>query len=191
MRLKDISRLKVVPGDEICVVEEFLPGDGAYEDNGRVKATVTGYPSINLDLRVVEVKPLSGKTRLPSPGNLIYGFVFSVRDEYALVRIYSDVKCFKYLTTLTGILHASQASDKYVKSVYSAVKPGDVIKAKVLSEAPPYHLTIKEHQLGVVTAYCSVCGAKLIKQGNTLACPSCGSTEGRKTSLEYGILKCP
>lgn len=190
MRLKEISSLKLVPGDEICVVEEFLPGSGAYEDNGRVKATVTGYPNINFDLRVVEVRPLSSKTRLPSVGAIVYGLVYSVRDEYALVRIYSDAKCVKYLTTLTGILHASQASDKYVKNVYSIVRPGDVIKAKVLSDTPPYHLTVREQQLGVVYAYCSVCGTKLVKQGGTLACPSCGSTEGRKTSPEYGIVKC-
>ncbi|MEM4967805.1 MAG: exosome complex RNA-binding protein Csl4 [Zestosphaera sp.] len=190
MRLENISKLRLVPGDEVCVVEEFLPGRGTYEVGGRVRSAVIGYPITNLDLRIVEVKCVNDKIHLPAVGAVVYGFVISMKEDYALVKIFSDSKCVKYPTPFTGILHASQVHEKYVRSVYDFVKPGDVLKARVISESPPYHLSIRERQLGVITAYCSVCGAELVKQGNTLACPNCKTTEGRKTSPEYGSLKC-
>lgn len=190
MRLEDISKLRLVPGDEVCVVEEFLPGKGTYEVGGRVRSAVIGRPVTNLDLRIVEVKCVNDKVHLPAVGVIVYGFVASMKEDYALVKIFSDFKCVKYFTPFTGILHVSQVHDKYVKSIYEFVKPGDVLKARVISENPPYHLSIRERQLGVVAAYCSVCGAELVKQGNTLACPNCKSTESRKMSPEYGPLKC-
>ncbi|MGC8975097.1 MAG: exosome complex RNA-binding protein Csl4 [Thermoprotei archaeon] len=190
MRLEDISKLRLVPGDEVCVAEEFMPGEGTYEAGGKVRSAVIGYPVTNLDLRVVEVKRVNNKARLPGAGVVVYGFVISMKEDYALVKIFSDSKCVKYLTPFTGILHLSQVHDKYVKSIYDFIKPGDVLKARVISESPPYHLSIKERQLGVVVAYCSICGAELTKQGNTLTCPNCKNVESRKLSHEYGTLKC-
>ncbi|MEO3993316.1 MAG: exosome complex RNA-binding protein Csl4 [Desulfurococcaceae archaeon TW002] len=190
MRLKNISRLRLVPGDEVCVVEEFLPGRGTYEVEGRVRSAVIGYPVVNLDSRVVEVKCVNNKVRLPAVGVVVYGLVTSMKEDYALIKIFSDSKCVKYSTPFTGILHVSQIHDKYVKSIHDFVKPGDLLKARVVSENPPYHLSIKERQLGVAVAYCSVCGVELIKQGNVLTCPNCKSVESRKISSEYGFLKC-
>lgn len=190
MRLEDISKLRVVPGDEVCVVEEFLPGDGTYEVGGKVRSAVIGYPIANLDLRVVEVKRVNNKIHLPVVSAVVYGFVISVKEDYCLIKIFSDSKCVKYSTPFTGILHVTQVHEKYVKSMYELVKPGDVLKARVVSGNPPYHLSIKDRQLGVVVAYCSVCGTELIKEGNTLTCLNCGNTESRKLSPEYGSLKC-
>ncbi len=190
MRLEDISKLRLVPGDEVCVIEEFLPGDGAYEVEGRVRSAVIGYPVTNVDLRVVEVKRVNNKIHLPAVGTVVYGLVVSVREDYALIKILSDSRCVKYVTPFTGILHVSQVHDKYVRSLHDYIKPGDLLKARVISENPPYHVSVRERQLGVVVAYCSACGAELLKQGNTLTCPNCKSTESRKTSAEYGTLKC-
>ncbi|MEM2021101.1 MAG: exosome complex RNA-binding protein Csl4 [Zestosphaera sp.] len=190
MRLDELNKLRLVPGEEVCVLEEFLPGNGTYEHEGIVRSTIVGRPLIDLDIRVVEVRPSSNRVYMPTAGSIVYGIVSLVKDEYALARIYCDAKCRKYLTTFTGILYVSQISDMYVRSVYELVRPGDVVKAKSLSDTPPYRLTLKERQLGVVLAYCSVCGAKLVKHGNTLSCPACKSSENRKTAPEYNNIKC-
>ena len=36
----------VMPGDFLSVSEQFLPGDGAYEDDGSVKSATAGNVSI-------------------------------------------------------------------------------------------------------------------------------------------------
>ncbi|MEM0263358.1 MAG: RNA-binding protein, partial [Saccharolobus sp.] len=32
----------VLPGEEIAVIEEFIPSDGTYESNGIIRASVIG-----------------------------------------------------------------------------------------------------------------------------------------------------
>ena len=71
--------------------------------------------------------------------------------------------------------------------MYDFVKPGDFIRATVLSSAIPYMLSIKRSQDGVVLAYCSVCGSPLYRiPGNPrLACLRCGNEEQRRISPLY------
>lgn len=72
-----------------------------------------------------------------------------------------------------------------MQSLLDVVRPGDYVKAKVLNNSIPYQLTLKEPDLGVVEAYCSVCGGLLYRSGDVLVCSLCGNREKRKTSLSY------
>ncbi len=189
-RIEEISKLKLTPGDNVCVTEEFLPGIGTYEYGGFVKSAVVGFPKLDLNLRVVHVMPLSKKPLMPEAGDLVYGVVVLVKDEYAVVKIVCDAKNVRYPTPFTGIIHITQASEKYIKSLHELLRLGDVVKARVLNDSIPYNLTIKEARLGVVVTFCGVCGSKLIKTNEGLKCSECGTVDKRKVSLEYGHFKC-
>jgi len=189
-RVEEISKLKLTPGDDVCVIEEFLPGVGAYEHKGLVKSAVVGTPKLDLNLRVVYVTPLSKKPSMPEAGSLVYGVVVLVKDEYAVVKIVCDAKGTRYSTPFTGVIHITQVSDKYVKSLYELLGLGDVVKAKVLNDSIPYNLTIKEARLGIVATSCRVCGGKLVKTGEGLKCSECGTVDKRRVSSEYGHIKC-
>ena len=43
----------VMPGDFLSVSEQFLPGDGAYEDDGSVRSGVPGNVEINVDQKEI------------------------------------------------------------------------------------------------------------------------------------------
>ena len=75
---------------------------------------------------------------------------------------------------------------KFVKNIEEAIKPSDIIRAKVLTSASPYQLTLKGPNLGVILAFCSICGSELQKRDEeTLICPICGNIEKRKVALNY------
>jgi len=189
-RLEEIQGRKVTPGEEICVIEEFLPGVGTFDRDGIVRAALIGVTQVDMVSRVVFVKPFVKPPRMPEKGDIVYGIVQVVKDEFAIVKIAGDYYGHRYPTSFTGLLHISQATDRYVKNLYEVVRVGDVLKAKVLSNYPPYNLTIKEHRLGIVLAFCGKCGERMIKAGNdTLKCGRCGNTERRKVSSEYGQLR--
>ena len=189
-RLDEIARRRVVPGDDICIIEEFLPGIGTYEDNGIVKSAFIGEVSIDMNLRVISVKPKVRIPILPSRGTVVYGVVAVVKDEYAIIRIIAEANGHKYQNVFTGLLHITQASEGFVKNLYEVLRVGDLIKAKVLNDNPPYNLTIKEKKLGIVLAFCGRCGSILDKSNNDiLKCPKCGNTEKRKLSMDYGKVK--
>jgi exosome complex component CSL4 len=66
-------------------------------------------------------------------------------------------------------------------------KPGDIIRAKVISEKNRiFHLSTNDKNLGVVDAFCSRCGNLLEPERFELRCPKCGSIEKRKRAPDYG-----
>ncbi len=189
-RYKEINGKQVTPGETICVMEEFMPGDGTFEDNGIVRAALTGITQADLNSRVVIVKPRVKIPKRPLKGDIIYGVVQVVKDEFAIIKILGDYQGTRYHTPYTGLLHISQAVDRYLDNLYEAVRVGDIIKARILSNYPPYNLTTKDHRLGVILGFCGKCGDKLIKSGQeTLKCRRCGNVEHRKISSDYGSLR--
>lgn len=189
-RLNEIVNKKVTPGDEICVIEEFMAGHGAYEDDkGWVRSSYIGVTVADMLARTVAVKPYVRVPELPRKGEYVYGVVVHVKDEYAVVRIISSATGKRFRDYYTGIIHISQASDRFVRSLFDAVREGDIVKARALTTRIPVNLSIREPRTGVVAAFCSRCGALLKYRGGKLVCPECGNVEKRSVSAEYGVLK--
>jgi len=89
--------------------------------------------------------------------------------------------------TFGGILHVSDVSDRYVDSMSDVCKPGDIVKAKVISEKNQvYHLSTNDKGLGIMYAFCSKDSTLLEPQRYDLKCPKCGNIEHRKTAPDYG-----
>jgi len=179
----------VVPGEELCVIEEFAPGDGAYEKNGKVYSSRTGVALYDFITRKVQVLSTYDKMSLaPKVGLIVYGQVYTVHDEIANVKI-TEIEGHKKLSgTFSGVLHVSQVSRSYIKKMDDAVKPGDIIRAKVLTSWNPYQLTTRHSTLGVVLALCSKCGSLLWKsKSGKLVCKKCGNVEERKLSSKYTL----
>ncbi|MCD6324035.1 MAG: exosome complex RNA-binding protein Csl4 [Desulfurococcales archaeon] len=189
-RIDELRNKDVLPGDELCVIEEFLPGYGTFEKEGVVRAAWAGKVQVDMVARTVSVLPIKGVPRLPERNSVIYGVVAVVKDEFAIIKILKDLRGVEYPSGFTGLLHISQASDRHVKDLYEVIRVGDIVKGKVLSDHPPYNLTLREPRLGVVLAFCGECGAILKKTGpDTVKCPKCGRIEKRKLSVDYGKVK--
>ena len=81
-------------------------------------------------------------------------------------------------------MHISDVSDRYVDAMTSVCKPGDIVRAKVISEKNRiYHLSTNDKGLGILYAFCSRCGTLLEPQRYELRCPKCGNIESRKLAL--------
>lgn len=176
----------VLPGEKLCIVEEFMPGSGVYERNGTIYSRCIGRVLYDYCSRKVSVIPSPYKTpTIPKPGRIIWGQVYSVSDDIAIIRIFRIEGAKALSGTFTGIIHVSQLSENYVRVVEEAIKLGDYIRAKVLTSWSPYQLTTKNVTLGVILAYCSKCGKPLWRKNTVLYCKVCGNTEKRKISIKY------
>jgi len=179
----------VVPGEELGVIEEYLPGDNVYVDDGKIRSLIVGIVNRDTIRHVVSVSPIR-PSMLITPNSVIYGRVVSIPSErVAVVRITALARnpIVKLRNTITGVLPVTQAVGFRVGSVEELVGVGDVVKAKVLSKTPPYALTIREGDLGVVYSICPRCGSTMRRRGlDRLICPNCGSQSRRKLSMsEY------
>lgn len=180
----------VLPSDKLAVIEEYMPGEGTYADNkGYIRAAKVGYPIADKNFKAITVLHPLKKPFIPRYGMIVLGIITSVKEDLVFVDIIADKDGKPFSGKYTGVIHLSQASKTFIKTVEDAFKLSDIVLAKVLTDKlPPYQLTTKAPELGVIAAMCSKCGGVLAKRDeNTLICPRCGNVEKRKVALGYLI----
>lgn len=174
----------VTPGERVGVEEEALPTSGVYVDKkGNIRSLYVGRAILDVYKKTISVKPFIKRDLTLKQGAVVEGRVMSTSDEIAVIRIYSHEN---NRVDAVGLLHISQISSEYVKDINDYVKPGDIIKAKVINSSVPYLLTTREPSLGVIYAQCSNCGSTLyLHSSGYLTCKTCGNQEKRKVAVGY------
>ncbi len=176
----------VMPGERLGVIEEFIPDSGTYVKDGVIYSKIIGRSLVDLVNRRVSVYPVAKEAVVPKVGTVVIGQIGNAQSDNVLVRIFHIGK--KTLTgNFGGILHVSDVSDRYIDQISDAVKPGDIVRAKVISEKNKvFHLTTNDKNLGIVYAFCSRDGTLLNQDRYDLKCPKCGNIERRKLAPDYG-----
>jgi exosome complex component CSL4 len=176
----------VVPGERLGVIEEFVPDSGTYVRDGVIYSKIVGRSLVDLQSRRVSVYPAVEGAVVPKLSGVVIGQVGNAQSDNVLVRIFRIGKK-KLSGEFGGILHISDVSDRYVNSMSDVCKPGDIIRAKVISEKNRiFHLSMNDKNLGVIDAFCSRCGSLLEPERYELRCPKCGNVENRKLAPDYG-----
>ncbi|MEM2875279.1 MAG: exosome complex RNA-binding protein Csl4 [Candidatus Hadarchaeales archaeon] len=178
----------VVPGDLLGTAEEFVPGEGAYEEGGKVYSCSTGVVLLDSRKKHVSVFPRVRGPPVLKRGDVVIGVVEDVREQSANVNIAvlrgredRELPIPSY-----GTIHISQVSSSYVRDLGRQFRPGDIVRAKVVNaEREPVQLTTAGEDLGVIFSRCSRCRGVLEFDGRKLKCPNCGRVEIRKTAGDY------
>ena len=158
----------VMPGDFLSVSEQFLPGQGAYEDDGSVKSGVPGNVLIDEDEKEISVISKSG-----GPNLLKVGAKKGTKRELAL----------PYLAAI----HISQVTPGYIDKLTDAFRIGDLIEAKVVKiMGDNLDLNTEDITSGVVKAMCTRCRSFMDPCNESeVYCPVCDRKEKRKVSKNY------
>jgi exosome complex component CSL4 len=176
-----------VPGERLGVIEEFIPDAGTYVKDGVIYSKIIGRALMDMLNRKVTVYPLKEGVKVPKAGATVIGQVGNAQSDNVLVRITGVGAKKRTSGAFGGILHISDVSDRYIDSMNEVCRPGDIIRAKVISEKNQiFHLTTDDRNLGVIYAFCSNCGTLLEQRRNEMHCTKCGNIERRKTALDYG-----
>jgi exosome complex component CSL4 len=176
----------VMPGERLGVIEEFIPDLGTYVKDGVIYSKIVGRKLVDLQNRRVSVYPVIEAAVVPKVGTVVIGQIGNAQSDNVLVRIFRIGK--KKLTgNFGGILHVSDVSDRYIDQISDAVKPGDIVRARVISEKNKvFHLSTNDKNLGIIYAFCSRDGTLLNQDRYDLKCPKCGNVERRKIAPDYG-----
>ena len=178
---KDQKRL-VIPGEPLGVIEEVLPGDGAYVNGeGKVRSTRLGYSIVEGGR--VNVEPLRRPLLPLKPGTEVVGVVWGTERALHHVKIIgiAGKRPVRFQKPISGIMLKSHP-------VNQGTKPGDLILARVMrSDSEQVILTMAGPSLGVILARCPKCGTPLKRVGYTLVCEDCGRVVlDRRVSDLYG-----
>jgi len=163
-----------------------VSGPGTYVEHGTIYSKTTGYTLLDMLNKEVSVHPLVHAVFVPRTGSVVTGQVSDVQNRMATLRM---VKVGKRRLSgfFTGILHVSDASPSFVKTMFDVCRAGDIMRAKVVSEKNRiYHLSTAEKDLGVIYAFCSRCGHIISLRKRKMQCTVCGKIEKRKIASDYG-----
>ncbi len=175
----------VIPGDKIAIIEEFLPNESCYEEDGVIFGTVFG--KVKMDRKKHKISVIPNKDyNFVKNGDIGVGRVEFIKKQIASVDIYQLNE--KHISpAINSILHISEVSRRFVKNMYEVARPGDWIKFQVIRSNKPVYISLIGDSFGVVISYCIQCGSELdFKQRNTLRCPNCELIQPRITSKHYG-----
>ena len=175
------------PGDELAMAEEFKPGEGTFDDDGVIRASVVGRAEVDQKSRAIVIKPLNYLPVLRI-GDEVIGAISGVRSSMVtmdVVRVVG-VEGREVANREEGTIHISKISDDFVSDIKKCFKQRDVVKAKVMQIKPSLQLTTAGEDHGVIQAHCSRCREKLVRSGKNLKCPSCLNVEERELSNLYG-----
>ncbi|MGC8645402.1 MAG: exosome complex RNA-binding protein Csl4 [Thermoplasmata archaeon] len=175
----------VLPGEYIGTEEEFIPGTGTYEEDGRIFASWVGEVIIGPDYKV-RVKGNRNEVTI-QPGDEIIGVVTEINEPLVVVSGEYLIKGQKVVEMKTrALVHASRITGQYLDVCSKVIKVRDVVWGKVVSTRGKIDLTLEPPDYGVVYAYCSRCRKPLERINNELYCTYCQRGEIRKISRKYG-----
>ncbi len=176
----------VVPGERLGVIEEFIPNFGTYVKDGIIFSKVIGRALVDLISKNVSVYPSVSETVSPEISSIVVGQVGNAQSDNVLVKIFK-IGSKTLSGFFNGVYHVSDVQERYVNYMSDIVRPGDILRAKVISTKNKlYHLSTKDSGLGVLYAFCSRCSNLLEAERYDMKCPNCGNVEPRKSALDYG-----
>lgn len=178
----------VLPGDKLAISEELRAGQGTYEQNGDIIASVTGKFIVDRKNMAALVEPATTTPLLLKKGNITVCEVKQLTDSMVIVNILHIAGKKRQIATgdNDAVLHVSNISNDYVESTSQKFRIGDILRAKIIEAWPSVRLATKEKNLGVIKAYCTICRLPLERKGNRLECSTCGRTEERCMAADYG-----
>ena len=178
------------PGDFIASEEMFLPGEGTYAEDGKIKAAGFGFAVQDMKKREVHLESPVVTPVTYRRGDNVLGIVARARDNVAFVDIIpSKVGNHRLLPSdASAVLKVSDIRQGYVKSLTDELQTGDIVRARII-EASSHNigLSTKGDNYGAIKAFCSRCRHPLNKQGDSLICPQCNWKDKRKIAKDYRL----
>ena len=180
---------KLFPGDFIANEEEFLPGKGAFSDEGDVKAANYGVLDKDTKRRVARV---DASTNVPKPmkeGLVVAGVVTQVRDKVAFVELipFTEGNVRWIAPSDSAVLRVANVKRGYVETMMDEFAIGDIVRVKITHiEDNSVVLTTDAKDLGVIKAFCRKCRGPLENVEGELKCTACNWRDTRKLADDYG-----
>jgi exosome complex component CSL4 len=189
--MKDQERRLLLPGDEIGTAEEYIAGEGTFEQDGKIFSSNTGYLDIDKNEMIVRVKPATSTPVILKINDLVYGVVYDIKGSMVLVNVSKVIGEDRDIAMgdTMGSLHISKIQEEYLKDIGEAFKVSDIVRAKVIQVEPSLQLTTNGRNQGVIVANCIECQMPLEKKGRDLICPQCETKYRKKLAEDYGTVK--
>jgi exosome complex component CSL4 len=173
----------ILPGDKISSIEEYIPGEGTFEENGNIYAGIGGLLRIDHKNRKVDIQNFKLTRHSLKNGYKVIGIVKNIIRNIAEIEI-TYIEDSRTETKLTAYLPIKIGKNRE----NFPLKIGDYIRAKVISVSNFPLLSIRDKETGIIYSECNKCGKEfyLSKDEKILICKECNNKRNAsKVSLKY------
>lgn len=177
----------IFPGDYIATSEEYIPGEGTYEEDGNIFSALIGSLNLNRVEMLAVVLPRGKCPVYLKDNDVVIGRVTKILKGYVFVEIYYSNGNERKVTGETNArLHISRISGKYIKDAMQAFSENDIIRAVVISTEPSLEISTARDDLGIIKSACHGCGETFTVETGKLTCTNCEIILRRKIAGDYG-----
>ncbi len=177
---------RVLIGDYLGTIEEFVPGKGTFAEDGRIYAAIMGEAELDKVNHTAEVR---GKSILElEVGQVIFGEIVNIRRNNITV-IAKKIRGYEAEIDEKTSLYVSNIADKYVEKAEDFFGVGDIVEGEIIRIHGGMVSLSTRGNYGVVLAFCKRCRHRLErthKYKDKLVCPNCAHEEQRKIAGDYG-----
>ena len=165
---------RVIPGDELAVIEEYESGKGTHIIDGQIHASVFGKTKFDNENKSVEVEGPRSTSELPQVNDQVEG----VLENDKMLRI----------KKINGKISFGSLVGLMAKTKMPNWGTNDYIRATVVSLTNGIiHIVVKNdnNNDGVIRSTCNVCADKVVKFQKGVKCVSCGFFKYKKLAADF------
>ncbi len=177
----------VLPGDKIATMEELMPGEGTFEDNGEIIASIIGKFFVDRKRMKAIIMPITNTPLTLKEGDTAICEIKQMAESLVIVKIIHIAGKERQIAgEKDAAIHISNICNEFVDDIGKKFRIGDIVRAKIIKVEPAVQLSTKGKEFGVIKAFCINCRNSLIRKNDLLECPVCGNVEERKIADDYG-----
>ena len=173
----------VVPGEAVCVIEEFTPRAGvkAYPD-GQISSVYVGKPVFDHVRHEVSVIPVKTVETIRKGDYVVVEIKNMHQEKIAIASILGKIPTGPLKYPRTAVVLARRE-----KTLENIIGVGDIVVGLVINtKNGMITIDVSPYNCGALLSKCNTCGRVLVKRGKELYCQRCQKIEKRKTLIDYG-----
>jgi len=183
---------RVLPGDPLAFAEEFLPGEGVFDDGTYLRASRLGKFQVDTTDMRVRVMPFTSVPSTIHEGDYVFGKITMLKPSMCGVEVLHVEGAQRNVAGDTnGTLHVSKIAKRYVQATSREYRLGDIIRARVIDVKPSVQLATEDPRCGAILCLCLRDRFPLKKVGKGLECATCGRRDTRNLAPDYGQVYVP
>jgi len=174
MEKSDNRKEKVIPGDELAVIEEYESGKGTHIIDGQIRASIFGKTRFDNKNKSVEVESSKNLARLPQVNDKVEGKLESDK-ALRIIKINGNITFGSLMGLMAKTKMPNWGTNDYIRASVVSLTNGLI------------HIMIKNENEdeGVIRTTCNSCGDKVVKVQKGVKCVSCGFFKYKTLSSDF------
>ena len=147
----------VLPGQLLALLSECIPSSGTHVRSDKVYSSLLGTRILDTSTQppTISVIRPGHAALVPQIGSIVVGRIIRINPRFALVSI-QMIDASPCSEPFSGLIRLQdiRATERDKVQVYDCFRPGDIIRASVISlgDAQSFYLSTAQNDLGVIFA---------------------------------------